>query len=68
MDRCAPYFRTGFAVSYIDYKDIAIFFVVTPDPLAKAFEAGVAAEIDNIAMDESFLNSEIVMHPEKASL
>ena len=48
--------------------DEAIAYVVVPDTLAEAFQAGVDAEIANIAMYDSFLDSHLLSRPENASL
>lgn len=40
-------------------QDNAIDYVVLPDSLEEAFDAGVQAEIDNIAMYEKFLQSDL---------
>jgi hypothetical protein len=40
-------------------KDTAGLFVVVPDNLRSAFETGVQAELDNIAMYTSFLGEEL---------
>lgn len=48
--------------------DIASAYVVIPDTLKAAFQAGVTAEIDNIAMYDSFLGSPLLAKAENASL
>lgn len=48
--------------------DTAMAYVVIPDTLKAAFQAGVAAEIDNIAMYDSFLDSPLLGKAENASL
>jgi hypothetical protein len=40
-------------------KDTARMYVVLPEDLESSFETGVQAEIDNIAMYESFLRSDL---------
>lgn len=48
--------------------DDASSLVTAPATQKEAFQAGVAAEIDNIAMYDSFLASALVARPENASL
>jgi len=49
-------------------KDEAASLVKAPDTIKEAFQAGVQAEIDNIAMYDSFLASPLMARPENASL
>ncbi|MZI94267.1 DUF2202 domain-containing protein [Vibrio sp. CAIM 722] len=48
--------------------DTAKEHVVVPDSLKNAFSTGVSAEIDNIAMYQSFLNSELLKKPENSDI
>ncbi len=48
--------------------DWAETFVIVPASLEESFRAGVAAEIDNIAMYESFISSKLMGAPENAAL
>jgi len=48
--------------------DTASAYVVVPDTLKAAFQAGVTAEVDNIAMYDSFLASPLLGKAENASL
>jgi len=49
-------------------KDEAAVFIVVPATLRDAFQAGVNAEIENIAMYESFIVSPLTNRSENASL
>jgi hypothetical protein len=49
-------------------NDGAAAYVVLPADLKEAFKTGVQAEIDNIAMYETFLSSPLLARPENADL
>jgi hypothetical protein len=48
-------------------KDEAAGLAIVPVSLKASFEAGVGAEVDNIAMYDSFLASDLLKKPENAS-
>ncbi len=48
--------------------DDAATFVIVPASLEDAFRAGVAAEIDNIAMYDTFISSKLMQASENAAL
>lgn len=49
-------------------KDEASSYVVVPKTLTEAYEAGVQAEIENIAMYERFLSHPLLQNPKYADL
>ncbi len=49
-------------------RDEAAALAVAPSSLKASLEAGVGAEVDNIAMYDSFLASDLLGRPENASL
>jgi len=48
--------------------DEAAAFIIVPASLEEAFRTGVAAEVDNIAMYDSFISSKLISAPENSSL